>query len=65
MAMTTDPAAPWHKSSYTSAHGDNCVEVSEGPTTALRDSKHPDHGALFFNAREWCAFLDAAKRGSL
>jgi hypothetical protein len=55
----------WHTSSYTSAHGYNCVEVSEGPLTAIRDSKNPDHGALSFTAGEWCAFLDAAKRGSL
>jgi hypothetical protein len=54
----------WRTSSH-SGNRQNCVEVSEGPTTALRDSKHPDHGALFFTAREWCAFLGAAKCGSL
>ncbi|WP_306366073.1 DUF397 domain-containing protein [Nocardiopsis sp. CC223A] len=54
------PAHPWHKASYTNDRG-ACVEVSEGPVTGVRDTKHRELGALFFAADEWQAFLDTAK----
>ncbi|MEU3309079.1 DUF397 domain-containing protein [Nocardiopsis sp. NPDC006832] len=54
-------STPWHKSTYSSgAH--NCVEVSEGPTTGVRDTKHRELGALFFSGGEWESFLNLAKR---
>ncbi len=54
------PASPWHKASYTNDRG-ACVEVSEGPITGVRDTKHRELGALFFNADEWQAFLGATR----
>ncbi|AFR08168.1 DUF397 domain-containing protein [Nocardiopsis alba] len=54
------PSSPWHKASYTNDRG-ACVEVSEGPITGVRDTKHRELGALFFNASEWQAFLGATR----
>ncbi|MEV2276537.1 DUF397 domain-containing protein [Nocardiopsis sp. NPDC049922] len=54
------PTSPWHKASYTNDRG-ACVEVSEGPVTGVRDTKHRDLGALFFGPDEWAAFVDAAR----
>jgi hypothetical protein len=50
----------WHKSSY-SPNGSNCVEVAEGATTAVRDSKHPEHAMLAVPAVEWTALVDSLK----
>ncbi|MFW6640050.1 DUF397 domain-containing protein [Nocardiopsis algeriensis] len=58
------PTRPWHKASYTNDRG-ACVEVSEGPVTGVRDTKHRGLGALFFGADEWQAFLDCAKADRL
>ncbi|MFL1380585.1 MULTISPECIES: DUF397 domain-containing protein [unclassified Nocardiopsis] len=54
------PVSPWHTASYSAERGE-CVEVSEGPVTGVRDTKHRGLGALFFGADEWQAFLDTAK----
>lgn len=54
------PARPWHKASYTNDRGE-CVEVSEGPCTGVRDTKHRELGALFFPSAEWEAFLGTAR----
>lgn len=50
--------AVWRKSSYSSAHGGNCVEVAAGGPgiVAVRDSKDPDGPALLFTAAEWRSF---------
>lgn len=50
--MTSD----WHKSSY-SKWETNCVEVAEGPVTAVRDTRNRRDGHLSFSASEWDAFL--------
>ncbi|WP_159942832.1 MULTISPECIES: DUF397 domain-containing protein [unclassified Nocardiopsis] len=42
----------FHKSSYSSS-GSNCVEVSEGANTLVRDSQNPGTGTLAFSAQEW------------
>ena len=55
----------WHTSSYSGAQGGECVEVSEGPTTAVRDTRHRHLGHLEFPAGEWRAFLDAVKSSGL
>jgi hypothetical protein len=35
-------AAPWHKSSYSTGGGQNCVEIAVIPgSVAIRDSKDP------------------------
>ncbi|MFE6307761.1 DUF397 domain-containing protein [Nocardiopsis sp. NPDC057823] len=48
----------WHKSSYSGAQGD-CVEVSEGSITAVRDTRHRELGHLEFAAAEWVAVVGA------
>lgn len=41
-----------------------CVEVAIKPEgVALRDSKNPSHGILFFNPGEWNAFIGGVKDG--
>ncbi|WAE75499.1 DUF397 domain-containing protein [Streptomonospora nanhaiensis] len=56
--------ATWHTSSYSAERGE-CVEVSEGPVTGVRDTKHRELGALFFTADEWHAFLSTTRRDLL
>lgn len=46
----------WHKSSY-SAGGGNCVEVAEGETTLVRDTRNRELGHLAFAPQEWTALL--------
>ncbi|RJL30552.1 DUF397 domain-containing protein [Bailinhaonella thermotolerans] len=62
--MSEFPMA-WRKSSYSSAEGDNCVEVARagGGRVAVRDSKDPEGGALAFGREEWARFLLDVKRG--
>ena len=54
------PSSPWHKASYSAEQG-ACVEVSEGPTTGVRDTQHRDLGTLLFAASEWQAFLGTTR----
>ncbi|MFB8765332.1 DUF397 domain-containing protein [Nocardiopsis alba] len=51
----------WHKSSY-SANGGNCVEVSEGATTHIRDTQNRALAELNLPAHEWSAFLTTLTR---
>ena len=46
----------WHKASY-SQGVTNCVEVAEGATTAVRDSRHRRGGHLEFPGGEWTALV--------
>jgi hypothetical protein len=56
--------AGWRKSTRSGDNGGNCVEVANlDEAVAVRDSKHPDGGALVFSRAEWARFLDAAKSG--
>ncbi|WP_028649264.1 DUF397 domain-containing protein [Nocardiopsis sp. CNT312] len=50
----------FHKSSYSQSEA-ACVEVAEGPVTGVRDTKHRELGALFFDTGEWRAFLASTK----
>ncbi len=50
----------WHKSTY-SAGDTNCVEVTEGVTTAVRDTQNRELGHLSFAATEWAALVDSLK----
>jgi hypothetical protein len=52
---------PWHKSTYSSG-GQNCVEVSEGATTHLRDTQNRALAELNLPAHEWSAFLTTLTR---
>ncbi|MEV2276836.1 DUF397 domain-containing protein [Nocardiopsis sp. NPDC049922] len=47
----------WHKSTYSDGTGGNCVEVSEGVHTAVRDSQYRELGHLEVPAAEWAALL--------
>ncbi|GAB3214075.1 DUF397 domain-containing protein [Marinactinospora thermotolerans] len=60
------PSSLFRKSSYSSSHGQNCVEVADLPgAAAVRDSQNPHAGHLVFPATEMTAFLDAVKTGRL
>ncbi|WP_081748760.1 DUF397 domain-containing protein [Nocardiopsis sp. CNT312] len=53
---------PWHKSTYSDgAH--NCVEVAEGPVTAVRDTRNRELGHLDVPAGEWTALLASVRAG--
>lgn len=56
--------ARWRKSSYSNGSGD-CVEVADLPdgTIAVRNSKHPEAGTVFFTPSEMYAFLRGVKDG--
>ena len=53
-----DVATPWRKSSYSNT-GANCVEVARTRSgmIAVRDSRHPDGGALSFSPDKCQAFV--------
>lgn len=56
----------FRKSSYSSSHGQNCVEVADlHRTAAVRDSQCPERGHLLFGSTEWRAFLYEVKRDRL
>lgn len=46
----------WHKASY-SAGTDNCVEVREGLSTAIRDTRYRERGHVDVPAGEWVALV--------
>lgn len=55
----------WRKSSF-SGGGNDCVQVAfDGPSTLVRDSKHPDSGHVQLSAAQWERLLDLVKRGDL
>ncbi|GAA2883996.1 DUF397 domain-containing protein [Streptosporangium fragile] len=56
----------WHKSSLSSAEGQNCVEVAAlpGGGRAVRDSKDPGGPVLTFTPDEWHAFIRSVKDGA-
>jgi hypothetical protein len=55
--------ARWRKSTFSGDAG--CVELAPlgNGVVALRDSKNPDAGALFFTPREMDAWIKGAKSG--
>ncbi|MEC3892662.1 DUF397 domain-containing protein [Nocardiopsis alba] len=63
MPLPQAEALPFRKSSYSSAKGQNCVEVADTPgTSAVRDSQNPDSGHLTFSSSEWTALLATTRR---
>jgi hypothetical protein len=53
----------WHKSSYSSGEGGECVEIAPTPAAVhLRDSKTPAPGILAVRPAAWSAFLALARR---
>ncbi|MFC9223864.1 DUF397 domain-containing protein [Streptomyces hygroscopicus] len=55
--------ASWHKSSYSSNGGGECVEVADGlhGVVPVRDSKNPDGPTLIFPTGSWAAFISTLK----
>ena len=51
----------WHKSNY-STNGGDCVEVAEGPSVLVRDTKNREHGHLTFDRHEWSGLLNTLRR---
>lgn len=48
----------WSKSSYSSAQGDDCVEVATLPSTIhVRDSKLPTGPELALSPAAWTSFI--------
>ncbi len=54
----------WHKSTYSSDQGGNCIEVAdlEG-LRAVRDSKNRAGSVLMFTAAQWSAFTAGVQAG--
>lgn len=53
----------WRKSTYSGANGD-CVEVAESDgLVAMRHSKEPDQGTIFYTRAEIAAFIKGCKAG--
>jgi Domain of unknown function (DUF397) len=59
--------ADWHKSSYSSSNGGNCVEVARNlpDLVAVRDSKDPQGPVMTFTPEQWQAFVSALRSGRL
>ncbi|WP_047871699.1 DUF397 domain-containing protein [Nocardiopsis sp. RV163] len=49
----------WHKSSYSGGSG-SCVEVAEGQTVLVRDTRNREHGHLDYTPEAWTALLSCA-----
>lgn len=63
MSISHTLPSNWRKSSYSSSHGQNCVEVADVPFgTAVRDTQHRELGHLEFTATEWSALLGTVRR---
>ncbi|MBI0296957.1 DUF397 domain-containing protein [Streptomyces sp. PRKS01-29] len=56
--------ASWHKSSYSSNGGGECVEVADNfpGIVPVRDSKDPDGPVLIFPNGSWSAFIASLKK---
>ncbi|GAA2307180.1 DUF397 domain-containing protein [Streptomyces violaceusniger] len=64
--MPTTPdlsTAAWHRSSYSSNGGGECVEVADNlpGIVPVRDSKDPDGPVLIFPNGSWSAFIATLK----
>ncbi|MDE3724742.1 DUF397 domain-containing protein [Nocardiopsis sp. N85] len=59
-----EPTRRWHKSSYSGGSNNNCVEIAEGATTAVRDTQNRQLGHLEFSSAEWASLVDTLKSHS-
>ena len=56
------PMSEWRTSSRCT--GGDCVQVAfTGDGVAMRDSKNPERGSLFYSRDEWRAFVAMTKAG--
>ncbi|MFJ5971507.1 DUF397 domain-containing protein [Streptomyces sp. NPDC093060] len=62
--MSSNSELAWFKSSFSSASGDDCIEVAHTPATIhIRDSKDKQGPQLALSPTTWADFLTyAAKR---
>ncbi len=58
------PAGVWFKSSKSGPNCDNCVEVCDGATVAVRDTKDRGGPVLMFAPSSFQAFAAAAAGGA-
>jgi hypothetical protein len=64
--MTITLELSWFKSSYSGGDGDNCVEVTLGPTTVhIRDSKDINIRPLVVTPAAWSTFTAHAANAPL
>ncbi|SIO86546.1 DUF397 domain-containing protein [Nocardiopsis sp. JB363] len=64
--MPTATHLAFRKSSYSSATGQNCVEVADAPgASAVRDTQNREQGYLLFPASEWAALLSTTQTHDL
>ncbi|QVJ01506.1 DUF397 domain-containing protein [Nocardiopsis eucommiae] len=62
MLTSSESHLHFRKSSYSSARGQDCVEVADTPgTSAVRDTQNRELGALAFPSFEWTALLRVAQ----
>lgn len=67
MNMPQVASVQWRKSSYSTTHGTDCVEVAplvRDSRILARDSKNPAGAVLSLAPATWDAFLEEAKRGA-
>ncbi|GHC78604.1 hypothetical protein GCM10007079_16040 [Nocardiopsis terrae] len=61
--FTSESHLRFRKSSYSSAKGQDCVEVADLPSgAAVRDTQNRGLGHLMFPGTEWTALLRTAAR---
>lgn len=62
MSTSNVSVIAWRKSSRSSQHGGECVEVAAlAPAVAVRDSKDPGGPSLAFGAAAWRVFVGRVK----
>ncbi|MFD3684250.1 DUF397 domain-containing protein [Nocardiopsis sp. NPDC058631] len=58
------PDLEFRKSSYSTARGENCVEVADfAGGSAVRDTQNREAGMLAFPGTEWSALLSGVRTG--
>ncbi|MET9076463.1 DUF397 domain-containing protein [Streptomyces sp. NPDC004232] len=63
--MSSVSELAWFKSSYSSASGDNCIEVAVRPATVhIRDSKAKEGPVLGLSPAAWSDFVGYAATGT-
>lgn len=52
--------APWRTSTYSTAQGNNCVEIAPLPdAVGVRDTKSRDAGSLAVSRAAWATFISS------